>query len=903
MKRYCAGAISSHSAWKIAYYRGLVSQKMADQQAGGMMAVSTSEEAILPYLDQVAHQLSDSKLYVACVNSPKNVTIAGDPIHLDMLSSLLNTAGVLCRRLQVPVAYHSPSMQLVADEYASYLGDLDKDAADRCCCPMTSSVTGKAVRSRDLAQAHYWVQNMVRQVRFSDAIKQICSHMPRKVQKKLDGSHRDMVVVDDFLEVGPHAALKRPLQEILESTTRTGAVNYNSVLVRSQSASQTALTAVGKLYQRGYHIGMSKANNQNDYSQIQVLTDLPEYPFDRSRTYWHESRRSREFRLRRCPRVDLLGTLSPDSNPLDSKWCNIIQSSEMQWTEDHKVSGVLVYPAAGMLVMAIEALAILAMDNEATAFELKDVSFYRPFKLSQVGTGVETHFTLHNAQAAQDASNLQSEFRLYVLEEDNWVDICCGTIRLELENTSGPQNSGCANVSRLECAQHTIKNRANECRNSITSGEMYECFNRSGYEYGPAFQPLMGIHYSGTKTAVATVQAFKQDADSLQSHVIHPTTLDGIFQLVFAALLESNSQELPTLVPTRLKKMRISRAGLSFANSDAIHASARVDHQTKNSVNASVVAFSEPSLTSLVVEGLEMTKISRAQALESSDESTHLCFSIDWRPDLDLADSNEISCYCQDFKHDDEPVCFYEDLNVVLFAFLVDAIEAVPPGKIDPVHQRYYAWMQQQFSNHTIAPVHRTSSEVERLKSRIANANPLGEVFVKVGCNLPQLLSGDLGSLDLLLEDDALERFYAYTSDQAQCYDALNRYLDCLVHKIPNMKIMEIGAGTGAATKRLLETPLSGEEKTRCGPHIGPLQYAQYDFTDASASFLESARDKWKSHPRMQFRTFNVTNDLSTQGFNEAYDLIIAANVSCSMVEISSVAESYVHRSFDLQRI
>ena len=865
---------------------------MADKQPSGMMAVSASEAIVLPYLEQVTNQSPESKLSVACFNSPKNVTVAGDPMLLDMLKTRLDGAGILCRLLQVGVAYHSPSMQAVASEYASFLDDLDQSAIDQSYCTMISSVTGGIAQRSDLTKAHYWVQNMVQKVRFSEAMQKICLSKSRRLRKKLDGSHRDIVTVDDIVEVGPHAALKRPIMEILESTIGTKAVTYSSVLVRDQSALRTALASVGKLYQRGHHVEISKVNRHVELSEVQVLTDLPEYPFDRSRTYWHESRRSREFRLRRYPRMDLLGMHSPDSNPLDSKWCNVINSSELPWVEDHKVQGVLVYPAAGMLVMAIEALTSLTSDSQIAGIELRDVSFYRPLKLSRTSAGVETQFTIHSVQAAQDKSNSHSEFRLYVREDDSWVDICCGTILLELEKTIDSQHSWYTGKNRFELARNAVKRTSEECSHSISSNRVYEFLRSSGYEYGSAFQPLVEIQYSGTRTAVGTVKVFKQDADCLQAHVIHPTTLDGIFQMVFAALLESNSQEVPTVVPTRLGKMWISRAGLNFNNSHAIRTSARVDSRTKNTLNASVVGFSETSLASVLVEGLEMTTLSSTQALKTSEYNAHLCFNIDWRPDLDLASANEISSYCQKFRPEEEPVSFDEDLTDLLYAFAAITSEAIPTSKVDPAHQRYFKWMQRHLSTRGDTSLHRAKLDVERLKDRIANANPMGAMFVKVGSRLPQLISGDLNPLDVLFEGEGLESFYTYLNERAQCYDALKRYMDCLVHKFPGMTIMEIGAGTGATTKLLLETASYGEQSDHSGSSIGPLQYARYDFTDISPAFFSSAKDKWKNHPRMQFRIFNVANDAFSQGFHEPYDLIIAANVSRDFAEMLVKAET-----------
>lgn len=89
------------------------------------------------------------------------------------------------------------------------------------------------------------------------------------------------------------------------------------------------------------------------------------------------------------------------------------------------------------------------------------------------------------------------------------------------------------------------------------------------------------------------------------------------------------------------------------------------------------------------------------------------------------------------------------------------------------------------------------------------------------------------------------------------------------------MKILEIGAGTGATTRSMLETLAT---QTPNGVYT---RFSQYDFTDITGSFLESAEDEFGGLPKMRFRMFNVEDDPTSQGYEgHSYDLIVAANVS-----------------------
>ena len=435
---YATGALSCRSAWKTAYYRGVLSQYLSNSEhsQGAMMAVALSENDIISYFDKVSSQCHDFNLYVACINSPKNITISGDLSQIHALKQILDGENIFCRKLQVNVAYHSPYMSEVAARYSMLLGDLQCGEIQYDNCTMVSSVTGQTIVPDELRQGDYWVQNMVSTVRFFEALSKICSSSTQRTQKKLDGSHRTLIVINDLLEIGPHSALQGPVRETLKSLSRSTDIGYNSALIRNRSAATTTLEAAGRLHCRGYPVNLASVNEPNLKPQQNclALTELPEYPFDRSQRYWHDSRLSNDFRFRKHPHIDLLGTPSSDWNPLEARWRNIIRASEMPWIEDHLINGSLLYPAAGMVVMAIEAAKQLAEDRAIIGYELKDVTFHSPLKVSTSPAGVETQLYLRPLRDAQDKINAWSEFRVCVCEDGNWAEACRGTIQIKYED-------------------------------------------------------------------------------------------------------------------------------------------------------------------------------------------------------------------------------------------------------------------------------------------------------------------------------------------------------------------------------------------------------------------------------------------------------------------------------------
>lgn len=345
--RYCTGAISRESAWKIAFYRGKLSGRLETMspRKGTMLAVALSREDMIPYIEGLTAQLQHARINIACVNSPKSVTVSGDEMLIDALKTRLDQDEVFARKLKVGVAYHSTQMQEIASDYRKALRGLEKPAVRQGIRPeMVSSVTGTWIESHELLQAEYWVRNMVSPVLFSDALSTMCSGHSTDPPKKLDQSHRRQLPIHHLVEAGPHSVLQGPCKDILNALNKAQPVTYLSLLVRNASAVGTVLAVVGALYSTGYPVNLSLVNI-DPAREPKALTNLPEYPFDHSKSYWYESQISKNRRLRGFGRVDLLGIPDANWNPLVGHWRHIIQTTEMPWVQDHKViHPIFMYP-------------------------------------------------------------------------------------------------------------------------------------------------------------------------------------------------------------------------------------------------------------------------------------------------------------------------------------------------------------------------------------------------------------------------------------------------------------------------------------------------------------------------------------------------------------------------------
>jgi acyl transferase domain-containing protein len=142
-----------------------------------------------------------------------------------------------------------------------------------------------------------------------------------------------------FVEIGPHSTIKSTVQESLPKQWDVEK-SYTSVLIQHQSAVSSTLTVAGRLHCLGHPVDLHAVNNPSSTStrRGKVLSGLPPYPFDHSKSRWLESRASKSYRLRSLPYRDFLGTRSLDWNPLEPQWNNRINMQENSFVLEHEVS-------------------------------------------------------------------------------------------------------------------------------------------------------------------------------------------------------------------------------------------------------------------------------------------------------------------------------------------------------------------------------------------------------------------------------------------------------------------------------------------------------------------------------------------------------------------------------------
>lgn len=622
---YAAGYLNHEDAWKIAYERGRHAASLPQYQPGrkgAMMAVGLSAGDVQSYLDIVA----TGKVVVACHNSPNSATLSGDEDQILELRAILEADGIFARLLSVQVAYHSHHMKEVEDEYRESICDITPTQNDKAP-QMFSSVTGEVVTSKDLGPG-YWSSNLVSPVRFDEAFAQMYT------------SCRP----DIILEVGPSALLKRAIKENLEVIAPKKATSAPclSMLSRNQDACITTLSACGEMWARGYPVNLSWSfkryvirpwtrirrltPHSREDIEPRVLSDLPPYPFNHSKQYWHESHLGHTMRFREHGREDLIGAPT-DSTLQEPRWRGFFRLSENPWIGDHKVQKTVVYPAAGMLTMALEAARQSVNPAlHVIGFEILNFMIRKPIIIPSTEHGLEHSLNtkvLKTTTINTQVCSTVFSFTIYTKALDcPWQENAAGFFKILY--------GGEGEAIPLLDAPLQYKTRYQEVmaqvEEEIAPRQLYEHLDAIGMNYGPLFRNILAIRKNrNTCTSVIRIPdtKAKMPAKFEYDHVIHPATLDSVFQTIFAIGDES-------MVPSFIKRIFFSAAMPRGAGEELVgYATAERFglREARADITMSDASWKAPLI---VAEGLEFTSITTSGSSGFIPSYRNLCSEIVW---------------------------------------------------------------------------------------------------------------------------------------------------------------------------------------------------------------------------------------------------------------------------------
>ena len=615
---YAAGVISHRTALKISFSRSLLSMlcKQRFSSKGAMLSVGLGESQVSPLLLETRRGV----VSLACVNSSVGTTVSGDEPAIVDLQGRLNDLGIFNRKLRVDTAYHSHHMRRVAHDYLCSLGSLDTNAINDQVV-FISSVTGMQ-KKKDFGP-DYWVDNLVSKVRFSDALKEYCNL--ERASSRSKGVHHLLI------ELGPHGTLAGPIKQTMTEAADSLAHTYLPVLTRGRDAVQSILSLSERLFEHGYPVDIQTVNCLSKLnSRLRVLPNLPTYPWDHSKTYWHESRLSRDYRMRQHPCHDLLGTRITSSPSQEPSWRCLLSLDSLPWLADHAIDGLITFPGAGYVCMAIEGSKQLAEEKSFSvqSFVLQSVSFMKALVIPPAPKTIELQICFRPRQLGL---MIWDEFRVYALSEDDvWHEHCRGRILASPASSPNPQFSQSSKCELSEILKESQR---------LSDKEVYSRLQANGNLYGPCFACIKELQIAHSQAkgylTIPDIRS-KMPAGYQQPHIIHPTTLDALLHT--ALPLYEHQCGSGSVMPVSIEELSIS-LHISSTPGEGLAAAVELYPDGERSAYASIfvsgvgeVAKERPSL---MISRMQLRGVGAPERnCTISSERRNMAYQLQWLPEM-----------------------------------------------------------------------------------------------------------------------------------------------------------------------------------------------------------------------------------------------------------------------------
>ncbi|MFJ4499522.1 amino acid adenylation domain-containing protein [Streptomyces sp. NPDC088864] len=492
---YEAGVYSLEDAVRIVVQRSRLQHTLAG--TGTMLAVSLPEDEaerrVRPYQDRVS---------IAAVNSPASVTLAGEEAALTLLADELKADQVFARFLTVAVPYHSVGMERIKDDLLEVLAPL---TPHRARIPLYLTGQEGTAQGPEL-DAAYWWKNVRDRVRFRAAVDRLA-----------DDGHQV------FLEIGPHPVLGHSIRECLDARGASG-LTLPSIR-RKENESERFATSLASLHNLGTGI---------DWHTLQPTgrpVTLPRYPWKRDR-HWTEPPPVAQVRLGLVDHP-LLGRRTDHTEPT---WRARLDTETLPYLADHRIQDLVVFPAAGYLEMASQAVLRLTGGSHTV---LADIDLRKALFLPDTeDRTVQLSFSLENATfTVASPAGPDGEPTVHA----------SGVVRSGQRRETGPPLDAPAIRVRTE--------------RRLDRPACYAALAGLGYQYGPAFQAIEEV-WVGKREVLARIRPPRAIGDDAAGHHLHPVLLDACFQsLLTPQILEDRTVPTAVRLPLSVGEVALGPVG------------------------------------------------------------------------------------------------------------------------------------------------------------------------------------------------------------------------------------------------------------------------------------------------------------------------------------------------------
>ena len=859
-------------------------------KGGAMLAVRTSFIE-LQHLCAVfnTNRKGTERIMIAAENSPREIVLTGKIAILDLFSKdYLLPQKIHYVKLPTSHAFHSDLIIPISDELYEIAKTISYQPAR---FPLVGNLTGNIITEKNM-NAKYWVDQACRTVYCKNGFETL-AHL---------GIHI-------FLELGPKPLLTHLGQQTL--VEKKNKLSWFSSLTTPNKSNAPA-----HIYQTLCDLYEANATvNWESFHAVQIKScnkiDLPTYPFQRER-FW----------LKNTNDITTVSTVIPEQSsmhpllgiqlPTNAKGTLTFEQTllrpDLQNLLDHQVLNCAVLPATTYIAFSLAALTTMGKKNgELTSFYIKEalpLSVEKPIKLQFI---------------IEPTSNESYEMTAYTspIDQISWKKRA-GMIwesssleKIEIENLTSI-------LTRIQIEKKSKK---------ISISDFYQHHQKIGIHYQKQFQVVKKIELTD-QYAVAEIGIDPVTQTTLTTPII---LLDGVLQIglflisnpideLFIPIAVDNiilQGDLPSSFFVVIEKNTPTEQNQHYCNAYLYHANGNVFgklngiHYKKTTALSLNTLFTQqtdiqnedegfyieeyqpckiPSSflfpkaandftkTKQFIEAIsshfEMLSANKDQKIFSKyqyelDQLSYYFilqafYQLGWKP------KTETTITVSSIQNTLSILKLHTKLLRRCLAILTEEriLQKITNPAVDDT------WLVSQLPPPEIQIMQSIETLTQSLSASSRSIE--GGLLIRCGKNLSAVLQGSVPPLSLLFPSETEEKlsgaemFYRETA-QAKLYNTLIAHaVSELIKPIKNnriIRILEVGAGTGATTRQVL----MALNHANANYH--------YTFTDTSVAFLTEAK-KQLGEKCISYQILNIEHDIKSQGLAPyQYDIVIAANV------------------------
>lgn len=609
-----------------------------------------------------------------------------------------------------------------------------------------------------------------------------------------------------------------------------------------------------------------------------AVLPLPDYPFDRRRCWVPDYVTSRVASLPLLfgsMRHGVFTTVlaEPDGGSL---FAGELSLARLPFLRDHVVAGAIVLPASAYLDMIAEACS----GAGGSPVRVEHLRIMQPCVLGSHPLGVYCRL------GAADGVTAAVDIFTKGAGDGEWRHHVSASVNEPVEQS--PRH-------------HALDVDRKKCPVPVALGPYRAQARRAGIDYGPAFQAITSLS-RGVGVALAKVDWPVSLPREWAGRGLHPVMLDACFQAIGAAIGETQDVEAPAklFVPVEIHGLRDS--GLRpdtlwclvriLGPEAAWESESQVSDYLRQRENLSValLVYDEQGHEVMAIERFEAA---RYQVPTPQEAWRDWLWEKHWVPmkgrgaGLSIAADALLELAQPHFgpAHYVADEALFQDFDELAGLYISQAFRELgvvatsAPSAEDLVQGHavlpaYLRLVRRLLALQGHLPTSgRTAQDVEAaLRRSLGSETRELDLLVRCGGVLADVLRGRVNALDLLFESahaDDTEALYQDSAGSLALNDRVAALAAQAAASMPpdrKLRILEVGAGTGATTSRVLSL-LGGRD-------------VDYVFTDLSAHFLRRAEEKFRDAGSFQYRVFDLEADPRGQGFEPGqFDLIIAVNV------------------------